>query len=270
MSRYLTQSLPPEHYARELLAQLRINTVPTPVELICKNLGILLNYNSGLSCESLIAQKNGKTAIIINDRETYGHRKRFSIGHELGHYSIPSHLQDTYQCSLNDLNHYTPDKIAESEANQFSSELLMPSNHFLPDVKRHELSLSTIIDLSNKYDTSLISTAIRFIKATEDLGAIVLSQNKCIKWTFHSPLFFGVIRDRGQLHISSTAYDYFEYGFYISCLCRRVSSNVWSDHFDGVSLLEETLSMPSLELTLSVIKPLPEYVDEHYDAYYGS
>ncbi|KJR47699.1 hypothetical protein UF75_1899 [Desulfosporosinus sp. I2] len=45
---------------------------------------------------------------------------------------------------------------------------------------------------------------------------------------------------------------------------------MWSDHFDGVSLLEETLSMPSLELTLSVIKPLPEYVDEHYDAYYGS
>ena len=198
------------------------------------------------------------------------HRKRFSIGHELGHYSIPSHLQDTYQCTINDLNHYTPDKIAELEANQFASELLMPSNHFLPDVKKHELSLLNIIQLSSKYDKSLISTAIRFIKTTEDLGAIVLSRNKSIKWTFHSPRFFGLIRNRGKLHISSTAYDYFEYGIYIPYSCRRVSSEVWSDHFDGTTFIEETLSMPLLELTLSVIKPLPEYVDEHYEAYYGS
>jgi len=48
MSRYLTQSLPPEHYARELLAHLGISSIPTPVELICKNLGIILNYNSEL------------------------------------------------------------------------------------------------------------------------------------------------------------------------------------------------------------------------------
>ncbi|MBC2721224.1 MAG: ImmA/IrrE family metallo-endopeptidase, partial [Desulfosporosinus sp.] len=244
-------------------------TVPTPVEVICKNLGILLNYHSGLSCESLIAKKNGKTGIIINDRESNWHRKRFSIGHELGHYSIPAHLQDTYQCNLNDLNHYYPDKIAELEANQFASELLMPSNHFLPDVKKHELSLFNLIELSNKYDTSLISTAIRFIKTTEDLGAIVLSKDKNIKWTFHSPRFFGVIKDRGPLHISSTAHDYFEYGIDLPTSSRRVSSDVWSNHFSGTTLIEETLSMPLLELTLSVIKPLPEYVDEHYNTYYG-
>lgn len=129
MSSYFSQSLTPEHYARELLADLRIDVIPTPVELVCQKLGIILQHHSGLSCESLIATKHGKTAIVVNGNETYEHRKRFSIGHELGHYTIPSHLESTYRCNLSDLN-YTPNKIAELEANQFAAELLMPSRYF--------------------------------------------------------------------------------------------------------------------------------------------
>jgi len=44
---------------------------------------------------------------------------------------------------------------------------------------------------------------------------------------------------------------------------------VWSDTFQGRYLIEETLTMPVLDLTLSVIRPTQDFIEENYDSFYS-
>ncbi len=154
------------------------------------------------------------------------------------------------------------------EANRFAGELLMPSKFFESDVRRLPLSLDNIISLANKYGTSVISTAIKYIKTTDDLGAIVLSRDKKISWCIPSKKSRGYVKEEGSLDVCSSAFDFFEYGLPVPQSTRKLSSYIWSDKFTGVFLLEETLSMMNLNLTLSIIRPTEEYIERNFDSFY--
>ena len=214
MSSFFNERISPEHYARELLHEFNFNSLPIPVEEICEQLGIMLYFLPGLSCESMIGARNSKTVILVDENVKNTERIRFSIAHELGHYKIPSHLKNVYKCTQEDLYHYSPVKAVEMEANRFAGELLMPSKFFESDVRGLPLSLNNIISLANKYGTSVISTAIKYIKTTDDLGAIVLSKDKKISWlpvtliwtriTFSVTLNWTQIFPLGRKEFSST------------------------------------------------------------------
>lgn len=263
----MSHVLSPELYARELLHRLKIDELPVPVDDICNKLGISLRYNSELDAESLIVKTQDKTIIVVKETN-YKSQARFCIAHESGHYTIPTHLDQTYKCTLSDLFLYTPDKPTEIQANQFAAELLMPSKYFEHDIREKELTLTNIISLADKYETSLISTSLRFINKTEDLGAIVLAKEKQIEWVVHSSNFRGYISSKCPLDVCSTAYDFFEFGVAPPQSPRKVDSYIWSDKFEGPYLIEETIAMPTFGLTLSVIRPTAEYVENNYDAFY--
>jgi Zn-dependent peptidase ImmA (M78 family) len=156
----------PEIYARELLFELNIDSIPVQVDVICAKLNIECIYTSQIDAEAIIAKKGQKVIIAVNTKTNYHTRARFSIAHELGHFKIPTHLLETFVCSTADLNSYSLDNLIEKEANIFASELLMPVKFFGTDVRKLELSLNNFQLLADKYDTSLLSTAIRFINFT--------------------------------------------------------------------------------------------------------
>lgn len=163
---------------------------------------------------------------------------------------------------------YSQDKIAEKEANEFAAALLMPPTYFEKDIKRFELSMNSIEKLAEKYDTSLLSTALNFIKKCDDPGAVVFSANGKIKWTFSSHTFPNIIKDSGDLDEFSCAYNFFNKGQALYGTPQKVLSEVWSkrilkhDYF-----IEETISMPHLNSTLSIIKPFIEDDEEALEYY---
>ncbi len=122
--------IPPSERANKLLSDLEIAQIPTPVEEICRNLNIKCDYTTEITTEAFII-KGGKkkpSIIVVNANSQYESRARFSVAHELGHYCIPSHLNEIYRCSVSDLNNYPENKAAEKEANVFAAEPLMPSS----------------------------------------------------------------------------------------------------------------------------------------------
>jgi Zn-dependent peptidase ImmA (M78 family) len=82
----------------------------------------------------LLTDRERSSGVILVKRGVSRQRHRFTLGHELGHFLMPSHLPDTegrFLCSQTDmllLNQKEGDRRAkmEVEANRFSSLILMP------------------------------------------------------------------------------------------------------------------------------------------------
>jgi Zn-dependent peptidase ImmA (M78 family) len=107
-------------------------------------------------------------------------RGRFSFGHELGHYFIPEHrkiLLAGESLTYDRHHNYMENVIVEQEADCFSANLLMPPTLFRDQADKHKLvGLNSVLRLSNRFDTSMLSTALQYVKM--DLYPMVL-----VKWT---------------------------------------------------------------------------------------
>jgi hypothetical protein len=66
----------------------------------------------------------------------------------------------------------------EVEANAFSAEMLMPERLFRRDInKLTSPGLEHIVDLANRYETSKLATARRFIDLYDEPSAVILSKD---------------------------------------------------------------------------------------------
>ena len=110
--------------------------------------------------DGLRAGRGNKAVITVNSATRSKARKRFSIAHELGHYELGhgvSHFED--ELSLN----YYRRGYQESEANEFASELLMPTDYFLRAIAGRRFSPTLVNEVSGMFGTSLSSVLIKFV-----------------------------------------------------------------------------------------------------------
>lgn len=110
----------------------------------------------------------GEDVIIAPDYGNY-RRRRFTLGHELGHILL-SH-GDTC-CSASDI-HGRGSSPQEREANVFSSRLLLPTRLFRPDIKSVRPRFSEISKVADEYETSMTATAVRYVEETKDSCALI-------------------------------------------------------------------------------------------------
>ena len=110
-------------------------TYPVPVEALAYQLGITeigeIKTEAFEGC--LVALADKQRGFILVNKASKGGRRRFTIGHELGHLCIPTHrpIKEGFICSRDDMRTWSPsDQSAyermEIEANKFSALLLMP------------------------------------------------------------------------------------------------------------------------------------------------
>ena len=109
-------------------------------------------------------------------------RHRFSIGHELGHFLIPTHMPRPGQpmsCSLADL-HLTDastqdrHKRVEAEANRFAAALLMPPARLRKAMTAREPDLSEIVELARAFGVSKEAMARSYVEAHQASIAIII------------------------------------------------------------------------------------------------
>ena len=95
---------------------------------------------------------------------------------------MPNHMNETYTCTLTDLNNYQSNKLVEKEANEFAAELLMPNAWIKNAIKSVDVSLELLRTLANKCETSLTATALQVSNSCSDRIAVVYSQDERIVW----------------------------------------------------------------------------------------
>lgn len=118
--------------------------------------------------------------MILLSRSSSAKRKRFSIGHELGHFLLPTHLPKSggFACShgdLNDSDASTKNRHVriEAEANRFAAHLLMPPRKIRANLTTPQPDLNEVQRLANEFFVSKEAMARSYVDAHRETLALV-------------------------------------------------------------------------------------------------
>jgi Zn-dependent peptidase ImmA (M78 family) len=180
----------------EFLSQRFCDNVKTDLAAICKDEGVKIIVDDyGQAFDGMLVWEHPRFYIHLNSAKgntiTSG-RGRFTLAHELGHYFITSHREGLKSGSIpphgsnSSLIH--TDKL-ESEADNFSANLLMPRERLRRLTAGRKFSLEIIKDIAKVFDVSLTAALIRFANVgTHDI-MIVSSRDNIVQWSFRSEKF---------------------------------------------------------------------------------
>jgi len=157
---------------------------PVSLEELADRCGIKeIRYESLKGIEgALIANDTKSEGIIVINSDARHHRRRYTLGHELGHYLIPHHGFQM-SCTSKDMSTKINKDIKmnssqniEAEANEFSANLLMPEP-WLNKQKcfSREPSIECIKFLADKLDVSFQACANRYADLHDRPVAVVFS-----------------------------------------------------------------------------------------------
>jgi len=127
--------------ARKLLTQHSIASPPVPPELILRHEGLEVRYSKNMGRRSSGIFFPSRKQLIVNANH-HIHRQRFTIAHELGHYFL-NHEGGQFADDVGFDGEYGTGilekgkelMIADKEANEFASELLIPLKFIKADFK---------------------------------------------------------------------------------------------------------------------------------------
>lgn len=130
------------------------------VEAISVDAGMQVRYRNLDGCAATLLGIKDRAIATISPSGNRG-RDRFSIGHELGHWSM--HRGQSFYCRAEDFGNYAQaDRAKEKQADEFSSHLLMPASLLVPAIgKLRVLSLKDIESIAADFSTSPAATAFR-------------------------------------------------------------------------------------------------------------
>jgi Zn-dependent peptidase ImmA (M78 family) len=158
-----------------------------PVEALCQALDILNIDEIETSAfeAALVMDVNKAVGGILVAAGRPRTRRRYSIGHELGHFLIPTHRPHTsegFSCSLDDLHQHDPKerdrrRRIEAEANRFAAALLMPPRRIRAAMKSASPDLGEIVRLAHDFDVSKEAMARAYVGAQREAIAIVILQH---------------------------------------------------------------------------------------------
>ncbi len=157
------------------------------IEALCAQLdivGIQLTDTSAYEA-ALIMDANKAAGSILLARNSSPKRRRFSIGHELGHFLIPTHMPregQGFSCShadlrLADTRERDRHKRIEAEANRFAAHLLMPPARIRAGLKLHQPDLADVVKLAREFNVSKEAMARSYAEAHRATLAVVIVQN---------------------------------------------------------------------------------------------
>lgn len=140
----------------------------------CENVEIF--YGPLKGCEAQIVGFRDR-AVVYVDNNVRDTRKRFSAGHEMGHWH--HHRGESFVCRSDDIGKPIDEtsKNAEKLADSYAADLILPPFMIQPLLDRAgEISLEHVFALANVFSASLTATAIRIVRMTKQ-PLIVVAHN---------------------------------------------------------------------------------------------
>lgn len=159
------------------------------IEDLCRQFDIadIERIDTSAFAAALVMDENKAAGSILLNSSSGPKRERFSIGHELGHFLIPSHLPRTgeqFSCSREDLKfadtgQQDRHKRIEAEANKFAAELLMPATKLRSRFTSTEPDLREVVRLAREFAVSTEAMLRRYVEVHRaNIAAIGLHGNR--------------------------------------------------------------------------------------------
>ena len=176
--------------AEQLLQDESLLELPVDLEALAQTRRIFI--------QAMDSAEEGVSGMLLRHGDTFGILystrilnigfQRFSIAHELGHFSIDGHLD---QIPFDGNKHssragFVSSDFYEREADHFAAGLLMPTTLVRGVIDEESEGLCGIEVVQQKADTSLTAAAIRYIGLTDVAAAIIVSRNGRVDYCFMS------------------------------------------------------------------------------------
>jgi Zn-dependent peptidase ImmA (M78 family) len=124
---------------------------------------------------------NANRAIITVNSNSSVFRRRFSAGHELGHW-MRDRGKVGFTCAEDVMMTEWDSVNAERGANEYAADLLMPADMFKRRSQGKPITFDVVRDLSIIFLTSLTATAIRLVRHGSFPAMLVYLLNGKRKW----------------------------------------------------------------------------------------
>lgn len=167
---------------------------PLPVEDIARALEIrdIVSFDTDAFDGALLTDEAKSNCTILVRANSRPERKRFTIGHELGHYLMPLHIPGAggFHCTPADMRKEESKGVRgpaawEAEANTFSAELLMPPVHFKRSLRSHrDVSLEVLNTLAAQFGVSKVACGRRMTQLADDPCAVVVSKDGALEYVY--------------------------------------------------------------------------------------
>jgi len=211
-------------------------------------------------CDGRLVRRGKHGIIRIRENIDEPGRRRFIIGHELGHWLLHSEESQVGLCTAEDMDadaqreyrHSRP----ELEASAFASELLMPSKMFRENAKALPEGVQGLQALAGLFSTSYTSTAVRMVDLLDEYDMMVIAGPNGVHWWRGRPNVRSLwCEKRQQIQPDSGAGRIFASGD--KSFADEVPWDVWFPHVSvpvGQSIWEETVFFPNYGTTLSLLQ----------------
>jgi hypothetical protein len=156
------------------------------VEAIAQYCGATIVYAPLKGCEARIIGYGDRAIITINSTSSF-ERKRFSAGHELGHWAN-DRGKALLTCTENQITSEWFADNPEKRANRFAAELLMPLQMFQSIAGNRPVTFSTVDVLAGVFRTSITATALRLVEHGPLPSMVICSDGKGRKWFSRSEI----------------------------------------------------------------------------------
>jgi Zn-dependent peptidase ImmA (M78 family) len=144
--------------------------------------GLMVTRKEMDGCEGRIVMGRDGGIISINAAIDYQPKINFILAHEIGHSRMHGTIQPLFADNKHSLAEWYAKGPHEKEANEFATELLMPSEAFSKRVKGQKPSVNVIGDAAVYFGASRTAAFLRY----RDLGdfpvMVILVENGIIKW----------------------------------------------------------------------------------------
>lgn len=177
--------------AEQIIKGMEIDTLPIDPKAIARgrHIEVVAKPMEDKGVSGMLVRYGNEFAIAYATHHENEGFENFSVGHELGHYFLPGHVDAVIAgesgAHASHAGYLSSDRY-EIEADRFAAGFLMPRHLFFPALEKAGAGLAAIETLASLCKTSLHATAIRYAQCSRDPVAIVVSRNSIIEHCFMS------------------------------------------------------------------------------------
>lgn len=176
------------------------------LEAIAWSRGALVEYRPLDGCDATIVGSAKKAVIAVNSRSS-PERRRFSIGHEMGHWH--HHRGRILFCGSKDVENPEDDALnPERHADTFASDLILPNYLLHPRLRKiRRVTLAAAREIGDEYAASVTATLIKIVQSNRFPLIVVCHNKRKRRWFRRADMVPGWWFPLGQLDRDSFAAD---------------------------------------------------------------
>jgi hypothetical protein len=219
------------------------------LEAIAWSRGVLVEYRPLDGCDATIIGSARKAVIAVNSRSS-PERRRFSIGHELGHWH--HHRGRILFCGSKDVEYPGDDALKpERHADTFASDLILPNYLLHPRLRKiRRMTLAAAREVGDEFAASLTATLLKTVQSNRFPLIVVCHNKKKRRWFRRADMVPGWWYPLEQLDRATFAADMLFNGAAEQNWPRKIGADAWFNfrNCDRFDVEEQSFMLPGEEV----------------------